>query len=297
MFDISNRVLSKNFSKIIVKLLASVICLLIFGISGSLKPVEAQQSGGLQVVPTRIVFEGRKRSAEVNLQNNGTKRETYRLSFKNMRMLESGDYEDVKEPRQDEKFADSLIRFSPRQVTLDPGEGQTIRLLVRKKKNLPKGEYRSHLFFRSLPPKNFGESLEDPSGGEKDEISIQLIPVYGVTIPVIVRHGKGSGSVRLTDLGLDQGGDDKKAIFSMQLNRIGNFSVFGDIEVTHLPAQGDEKVVGNIHGIAVFTPNQSRNLRVFLEPQKLEKGKLHIVYRQIPEQGGEILAEAEYSIP
>ena len=30
-------------------------------------------------------------------------------------------------------YSDEMVRFSPRQVTLEPGQSQTVRLLLRKK--------------------------------------------------------------------------------------------------------------------------------------------------------------------
>jgi hypothetical protein len=42
-----------------------------------------------------------------------------------------------------------LIWIYPRQVTLEPKEGQSIVLQVRRTVNMPDGEYRSHIYFRS----------------------------------------------------------------------------------------------------------------------------------------------------
>lgn len=49
--------------------------------------------GGLMVHPTRIVLEEGARSAQVELNNTGNTPTTYRLSFVNRRMTESGHFE------------------------------------------------------------------------------------------------------------------------------------------------------------------------------------------------------------
>ena len=47
------------------------------------------------------------------------------------------------------------------------------------------GEYRSHLYFRAIPaekPLGEKEVLKDTTS-----ISIKLVPVFGITVPVIIR--------------------------------------------------------------------------------------------------------------
>src|SRR5688572_28815630 len=47
--------------------------------------------GDLMVSPTRVVLEGRKRNAELTLINTGSQRATYRISFIQMRMTDTGE--------------------------------------------------------------------------------------------------------------------------------------------------------------------------------------------------------------
>ena len=49
-----------------------------------------------------------------------------------------------------EHFADGMLSWSPRQITLQPGTAQVVRLMVRKPEGLAEGEYRSHLDFMDL---------------------------------------------------------------------------------------------------------------------------------------------------
>lgn len=290
---INHRVAAFKQVFVVVLALLSLQLMLFSPLSGLVESVFAQ-GGGLQIVPTRIIFEGRDRSARVNLINHGNTTETYRISFKNMRMLINGDYQDIEEPGASEKFADSLIRYSPRQVTLKPGESQAVRLLLRKKKGLEAGEYRSHLFFRTTPPKNLGESLEKLDI-EQDEIAVKLIPIFGITIPVIVRHGKGSVSVKIEGAELENSEGEQKLL--LHLSREGTFSTFGEIAIT-LGAGGSDTVISTVRGIAIYTPNKTRTVRLKLDNDTDLKGKtLHVVYRNIPEKGGDIIAETDIQIP
>src|SRR5262249_50468906 len=102
-------------------------------------------SASFLVAPTRVVLEGSRRTAELNIVNTGTRTATFRVSLVHMRMLENGDIAEVADVLPGESVADSLIRYSPRQVTLEPTRAQTVRIQVIKRADLPAGEYRSHL--------------------------------------------------------------------------------------------------------------------------------------------------------
>ena len=261
----------------------------------------AQELGGVTVTPTRIVFEGRQRSAEVILVNTTSTPATYRISFKNMRMLEDGSYEDIVAPVNGELFADQMIRYSPRQVYLEPGESQTVRLLLRKPPDLAPGEYRSHLLLQSIPPETAGKDIEKPDIPE-GVIQIQISTVFAITISVIIRQGELSATVIITDLALKSSeNSNEPTILFLRLNRSGNRSVSGEVKVTFKSdKEGDEQVVGLAQGIAVLSPYPTRTVKLPLrmpEGVVLQNGRLHIVYRARPEEGGAVLAEAELRIP
>ena len=65
----------------------------------------AASAGDLMIAPTRVVLEGRERTAVVNLVNRGDQEATYRISLKNMAMKEDGSYENIEEPVNGEQFA------------------------------------------------------------------------------------------------------------------------------------------------------------------------------------------------
>ena len=166
-------------------------------------PAEAAPAGGagigdLLVAPTRLVFEGRTRAAELTLLNIGRQTATYRISFTHLRMTETGDLKEIETAEAGDRFADDLIRYSPRQVTLDPNVAQTIRLQVRKPEGLADGEYR-HLLF-AVPPESSQPETSVEASEKKTGYSIRLTPIYGVSIPVIVRSGATKVKASLADL-------------------------------------------------------------------------------------------------
>ncbi len=267
---------------------ALATCLFIAAMATHVPAVLAQN---VSVAPTRVVFEGRIRSAQVALINQGTAPVTYRISFTQRRMTEDGGFEEITTPGPADAFADPLIRYSPRQVTLEPGVGQTVRLLLRKPAGLEPGEYRSHLLLRAVPPEDAGTSIE--SIGDQ-EVGVNLKPIYGALIPVIVRHGDLSAGVTLSDLAFEA---DEKPTVSFRFERSGGRSVYGDVTVSWIPAgSGSETVVQLVKGIAVYTPNPSRTVRLALHPPDgvdLRDGRLKVTFAERPEAGGAVQAEAE----
>ncbi len=218
--------------------------------------------GGVLVAPTRVVFEGRDRNAELSLVNTGTETTTYRIEFLRLRMLDDGSFETVETPVEGERFSGELVRYSPRQVTLEPGVPQTVRLQLRLPADLEPAEYRSHLLFRALPPSTgtVGRS-ETPTR----DIDIRLTALYGITIPVIVRHGDLSASVRIESARMDADGEH----VIVRLERSGERSVYGDLLLSRA---GDDAALSRMKGMAIYTPNAGRTVRVRIDPSEVTPG-------------------------
>jgi len=261
-------------------------------------PALAGGPGDLLVAPTRIVFEGRQRTAEVTLVNTGAAPATYRIAFVELRMGDAGGTVEI-EPaaaRPGEQFAEPLIRYSPRQVTLEPRVAQTVRMQLRLPADLPAGEYRSHLRFRAVP--TAPAVAETPAA--PTAFSVELTAVYGVSIPVIVRHGETTATATLTGLALDPPASAAAAPrLRFRTLRSGNRSLYGNLTATFLPIAGKPSVVGLANGVAVYVPNAFRDgaLDLLLPPGVLLlHGRLHLAYTD-PERGNETIAEADLSLP
>lgn len=260
----------------------------------------ALADASLMVSPTRVVFEGDKRSAVITLLNNGTESGTYRLFLVRYRMTPQGSFEEVKTPAPGERFADDLVRFTPKQVVLPPKMTQQVRIQLRKPAGLEDGEYRSHLVFRALPTVPAAQAPDDKATG----ISIRLIPAIGVSIPLIVRQGKVSATAKLKDLAFVPASrvagepSPRPAQVSFRLERQGNGSLYGDLVATFRPKGGAAVEVGRTNGVAVYAPNAARASTMSLASgAKLAGGSLRLVYQSPPTEGGKPLADAEIALP
>ena len=258
--------------------------------------LDANAQGNLLITPRRAVFEGSKRSLDLNLANTGKDTATYAISLIQHRMNEDGSFEIITEPDPDQRFADRFIRFFPRSVTLGPNEAQVVKIqLIRSNEMIP-GEYRSHFYFRAVPKnKPLGE---EQAASDSTSISVKLTPIFGITIPVIIRVGEVSVKVTLSDMGLDMVNDTIPRV-RMVFNRAGNISVYGDLTVDHISKQGKITRVGIANGVAVYTPNKIRRFQFNLNKVPgvdFRTGTLRVIYSSSSDVRPVRYAEAELAL-
>jgi len=258
-----------------------------------LLPFDANGQGNLLVTPRRVVFEGNKKSLDLNLANTGQDSATYAISMVQIRMNEDGSFETITDPDPGQNFADKNIRYYPRSVTLPPNDAQVVKVQLLRANELEPGEYRSHFYFRAVP--KVVALGEEEAVVDTSSISVRLVPVFGITIPAIIRVGQSNMEVTLSDLNLDVS-EDSKPTLSLQFNRTGNFSVYGDLTVDHISSNGIITRVGIANGIAVYTPNSVRQFQFDLNKSPdvdYKSGKLLISFTSSSDVKAEKYAEAE----
>jgi P pilus assembly chaperone PapD len=262
-------------------------------IAMSAYPLTLNAQGDLLITPRRVVFEGNRQRQEITLANTGQDTARYSISFVQYRMTEEGGFEQIDSPDPGQLFADAYLRFFPRTVSLAPNESQVVRMQLRRLPDMVDGEYRSHMYFRAVPDeKPLGEEdiLSDTTA-----IGIRLVPIFGITIPVIIRIGELNAGVKLSNLALKQN-EDAPPDFSLTMNREGNQSVYGDLTINYVPPAGEPVEVGVVRGIAVYTPNSKRNFTMQLrQPDGVDysSGKLVVRYSSASEARPEMYDEQE----
>jgi P pilus assembly chaperone PapD len=250
-------------------------------------------AGDLLVAPTRVVLSERTRTAEIALINTGTKSTTYRISFRHMRMGEDGLLVDVTSP-EGERFADPFLLYTPRQVTLEPQIAQTVRVRLRLPEQAADGEYRTHLEFRGLAPSD----LNDASALEAGNVGVRVVPIYSVSIPLLVRRGPTEAELAINDLRFVPSGDAAQATFT--LARSGTRSTYGNAIAHFTPQGGEEVVVGSMNGIALYLPLSERHVTLALhadDGKPLRNGLLRVTYVDADRTANEPLVEARIALP
>ena len=207
--------------------------------------------GDLLVAPTRIILDGR-RGTEIILNNIGDDVATYRVTVELKRMKADGTLEAVTAPNARESAAEAMILYAPRKVTLPPNQPQSIRINARAPEGLPDGEYRAHLLFRAIPDARPVTAPKTVQG-----VSFRLTPVYGVTIPVIVRLGTLSATAAIANVAKRV--EDGKPVIGLDLSRMGERSTFGEVRVMKAGVAEPIAIAG---GIALYTEIDKRRVTV-----------------------------------
>jgi P pilus assembly chaperone PapD len=238
--------------------------------------------GDLLVAPTRIVLDGR-RGAEVILNNIGDDVATYRVTAELRRMTPDGNLVDVTEPNAGEKVAQEMLLYAPRRITLPPNQPQAIRLSARAPEGLPDGEYRVHMLFRAVPPPRSQVSPQKIDG-----VAFQLRPIYGVTIPVIIRLGHLEAKAAIANV-RKVTADGKPAI-ALDISRAGDRSTFGAVKVFKA---GVAEPIALVNGIAVYTEVGQRSVTIPIDPAQLANasGQVTVQYVEPTDTGPVTLAE------
>lgn len=244
----------------------------------------AHAQGDLLVAPTRVILDGR-RGTEVILSNIGTEEATYRVELELRRMTPEGGLIDIEpdDANQVERAALDMIRYAPRRITLPPGQPQAVRLSARPGADLPDGEYRVHMAFRAIPrPVRLTEEEQQERG-----VKLKLIPIYGVTIPIIVRHGQLEVSAALEQPRIERDGDRNE--LHLTVNRQGKASTYGDLQILR---QGTGEILYAARGLAVYAEVQSREFSLPVGADELARlnGPVRVEYREAAAAGGGLIA-------
>lgn len=238
--------------------------------------------GDLLVAPTRIVLDGR-RGTEVILNNIGDETATYRVSVELRRMTPDGKLADVADPSAAEKAAQEMILYAPRRITLPPNQPQAIRLSARAPEGLADGEYRVHLLFRAIPAPRPQVAPQKVEG-----VAFQLTPIYGVTIPVIVRLGNLEAKAGLANV--RKVTEDGKPAIALDISRSGDRSTYGEVRVFKA---GIADPIALVRGVAVYTELGRRSVTVPIDPAHLAAatGPVTVQYVEPTDTGPVTIAE------
>ena len=243
-------------------------------------------AGDLLVAPTRIVLNG-SRGTEVILNNIGDDVATYRVSAELRRMTPDGRLVDVELPNDKEKAAQGMVLYAPRKVTLPPNQPQAIRLSARAPAGLPDGEYRVHMLFRAIPP---ATPVVQAQAEEVKGVQFKLTPVYGVTIPVIVRLGNLQATAGIADVRLEK--KDGAVAVGLDLTRTGSRSTYGEVRVLKA---GVKDPIAIQKGVAIYTEVGKRHVSVPVADayKASAAGPVTVEYIETYDDGRHLIAQTQ----
>mgnify|MGYP002700388776 CR=1 FL=1 len=254
--------------------------------------VAGNAQANLLITPTRVVFDERNRNAEVTLLNASDTTKVYQILWKEMQQTSDGGYRETVDSTDEHKTASSMIRHSPRKVTIEPGKYQRIKLRYRMPTDLADGEYRSHLMMKVTDVGNDLSGLTHEGKGAK----LMLIPKLSFTIPILVRKGEVNPVTDIAGVTLNtQNSEGPKLV--IDVSRTGMHSSYGKI-FAYMKATHASQVqkIGEVHNIALFPETTVRTVKMPLQVKSVPPGAiLQVVYEGDDEFEGQQLGTAAFT--
>ena len=253
--------------------------------------LSSQSFAEMMISPTRVLLDQDSRSATMTLRNNSEGPRTYRLSWEDKRATETGRYTDIADGEQ-WPSAKKLIRFSPRQITVGPGENQTVRFSFRPPADLPSGEYRSHLLLEVIP------DISEPTAtieqdGLGEGIGVKMLMQMSFSIPAVVRYNIGPPQVSIQNVKAVPGGNGQRLALELTFAHAGEASSFGNVTV-EMQRDTDSPVeeIGRYKDLSVYPELEKRKIVIPLRDKTIAKGAVvRVAYEGAKEYKGTLWAE------
>ncbi len=243
------------------------------------------------ISPTRVLMDDSNRSTTLTLRNPSDGWRTYRLRWQDKRAKESGGYSMITEG-EDWPSAKEMVRHSPRQISVGPGENQTVRFSWRPPADLPGGEYRSHLLLEVIP--DISEPIATMgTKAPRDGVGVQVYMQMSFSIPVVVRHNTEAPQVSLSDVKAVPAKDGKHMGLDLTFSRTGNASSYGRV-VVEMQRNSDSPVeqIGEYRELSIFHELDKRKISVPLRDANIPEGAwVRIAYQGLKEYQGILWTE------
>jgi P pilus assembly chaperone PapD len=247
------------------------------------------------ISPTRAALDTENnRQTELVLRNTSDGLRTYRLSWEDKRVIDTkGTYKPIADG-ENWPSAAGMIRFSPRQITVGPGENQTVRLSLRPPADLEPGEYRSHLRLQVVAEESEPSGVMEMEDPNREGVAFKLFMQMSFSIPVVVRHQIGVPEVAISNIKVVPAeGDDRRMSLEVELTRTGEASSYGEI-VVEMQKDRNSPVerIGRKKGVYLFHETGRKIVNVPLRDQRVPpQSYIRVAYEGIDEYKGKLWDE------
>jgi hypothetical protein len=257
---------------------------------------QAQVGADLNISPKRVTLGEGKRSATVYIFNQGDEAATYTVEMVDRIMSTDGEIVAVGDqtPKLNASAHD-LLQYTPRRVTLQAKQSQSIRIRVLRPSG--PGEYRSHLTVTALPSEDMGLTAAAAAGPEGDGLAVKVVALFSISIPVIIREGPMEAVATIENAkvnAVSTPGEPTRV--RLDLVRSGVGSIYGDVEV-YARRGRDERRIGFVRGVAVYPEIDRRAFVVELTEPVRHGERLRVVYRDDDARPGAERATASFVAP
>jgi P pilus assembly chaperone PapD len=236
---------------------------------------------GLVVAPTRIIFAPGQHSTEAALTNTTKEEVRYRIGVVDETLTASNTMQVSSTFPYSVK---NMLRYTPKMVSLKPGQRQTIRLMVNRPDNLADGDYHSHLLLEQVPIKKDVSATTTPPRGNRLTLSVGVL--YSMGIPVIVQQGHLTGAVALTGATLVRDAKGHATAVKAVLTHTGNAEGEGYLSAS---INGKSVAIPQIVHLYRETSQVEITMPLALEAQSAKPGAITLELRDDDGKTGKVL--------
>ncbi len=269
---------------------------LIFVAAAGADEARAQSEGSILFVsPHRVDFGPDARVETLNVANKSEVTRRYDLQIIDQVMQEDGTT-----ARLDDfpYSAKDMLRFVPKRFTLEPGERQTVRVMVRRPAGLPDGDYHSHLLFREVPLR--AQERPAVATGTQRGAVFEIKALYGVAVPIVVQNGRVQSEMSIASAarGKDENGRD---VLTVRFNRSGNAEASALLSGVHRKGDGADVPVITEQWVRIYREVDRITRNIVLRPpegHRLSGGSIVLTLVKDPRTPqAEIIGTHEIPLP
>lgn len=213
----------------------------------------------LFIRPTFVELTSRQRSATVTIVNQGDATGVFVISWMEIFMTPQGDLAigDGVAPWSLQPH----VRYSPRRVTLIPGETQLVKIALRRDKDVPDGEFYSHLKVVTLNDHERSAVDRKVAGDTPLRRTVTIETRSATAIPVIWRNSKSTPRATIESVEIDP--DTSKVV--VDVRRIGELSTRGYLHVVRTGTDGTRHELADPMPLVIYPTVERRVITVPLK--------------------------------
>jgi fimbrial chaperone protein len=201
----------------------------------------------LRMYPTRIFMTPASKSASVTVRNEHPKSAKFRAELKFYEMNDSGKMTEVQSETPEQTEIRKMVKFSPREFTLNANQEQLIRILSKLPPSTAPAEYRVHLHVSTFEDGDAKLIAKDSDANA--QVSTELKVHFGVAVPLIMRTGEISQIIKL-DAKPMKSQNDGKSLVNLTISNTGLGSVFGAVKIYSNDSK--TQMLAELNGIAIY---------------------------------------------
>lgn len=237
----------------------------------------------MTIFPTAAHFDLKKSVAVVSIKNSSDTITTYKIEPVYYVPDATGKLSMSAKPSEEEKSLVRYLRFSPKSVTLNPYEEQVVRIMVKKDRRLPPGDYRAHVRFSPEAENNNLVELKKKPG-------MYLDAKVAVSIPVLLRIEPIHKKLTIENFKIYKAGDSYR--FTAKINKGEHYFPYGEFRIKGITKNGKKFELGLVKGIQSFKETSSYDYPLSNSTQIKDALKATIQFIETFNSGEEPIADA-----